>query len=296
MSESINLMPFVCKWYSHSEPQHFKTQEELRNHIYKHIKLCNRSFLDYICPWEGCNKRQSSIIKLEEHLCRHTRQRPFKCPICTGLRFCSLDALNRHLIFNHNDNFVNPDSDGDTYDENEELNLAQVKDKNNVHIKKEGRKDKATAYTKGKDNNTAKLSYRDVLVKDRNKETKGFIKRYQQHEQAVQIVKSNVYKNKEAENFMERRLQNDQAIQELLYKARVAMSLLPKEYEEYEKYDLKNHDNLPDMPQEELTEVQEDQLIWETFCESYKGTKAGEYFSEAFEIWKKDISCSAYIN
>lgn len=170
---------------------------------------------------------------------------------------------------------------------------AQVKDKNDVHVKKEGHKDEATAYTKGKDNNIAKLSYRDVLIKDRNKETEGFMKT---HQQAVQVVKSNVYENKEAEDFMERRLQNDRAMQELLYKARVAMSLLPKEYKEYEKYDLENHDNLPDMPQEELTEVQENQLIWETFCESYKGTKAGEYFSEAFEIWKKDIGYPAYTN
>jgi hypothetical protein len=169
---------------------------------------------------------------------------------------------------------------------------AQVKDKNDVHVKKEGQ-DEATAYTKGKDNNTAKLSYRDVLVKDRNKETEGFMKRHQQHERAVQVVKSNVYENKEAEDFMERRLQNDRAVQELLYKARVAMSLLPPKEYEYEEYDL---ENLPEMPQEELTKVQEDQLIWETFCESYKGTKAGEYFSEAFEIWKKDIGCPAYTN
>jgi hypothetical protein len=28
------------------------------------------------------------------------------------------------LIFNHNDNFVDPDSGGDTCDENEELNLG----------------------------------------------------------------------------------------------------------------------------------------------------------------------------
>jgi hypothetical protein len=82
-------------------------------------------------------------------------------------------------------------------------------------------------------------------------------------------------------------------VQELLYKARVAMSLLPPKEYEYEEYDL---ENLPEMPQEELTKVQEDQLIWETFCESYKGTKAGEYFSEAFEIWKKDIGCPAYTN
>ncbi|RGB39794.1 hypothetical protein C1646_448330 [Rhizophagus diaphanus] len=83
MPESANLMPFVCKWlYYHSEPQQFETQEKLINHTDKHdINSCNRSSLRdpiYICPWEGCNKHQSSIIKLEEHLHRHIRQRPFK--------------------------------------------------------------------------------------------------------------------------------------------------------------------------------------------------------------------------
>ncbi|CAG8697699.1 15232_t:CDS:2, partial [Funneliformis mosseae] len=80
MPESMNQMLFVCKWlYSHLESQHFETQEKLRNHIDKHdINSCNRSSLGYICPWECCNKHQSSIIKLEEHLCGHTRQRLFK--------------------------------------------------------------------------------------------------------------------------------------------------------------------------------------------------------------------------
>ncbi|CAB5373272.1 unnamed protein product [Rhizophagus irregularis] len=86
MTESANLMPFVC-----------------------------------------CNKHQSSITKLEEHLHRHSRQRPFKCPICTGSRFCSLDALNRHLIINHNDSVVDSDTDNDTLcDENEKLNLGML--------------------------------------------------------------------------------------------------------------------------------------------------------------------------
>jgi hypothetical protein len=128
-------------------------------------------------------------------------------------------------------------------------------------VKKEGHKDEATAYTKGKDNNTAKLSYRDVLVNGRNKEAEDFMERYQQSQQ------------------------NDRVVRELLYKAMVEMSLLPKE--EYEECDLENHDDLddlPDMPQEELTEAQQNQLIWESLCESYKGTKAGEYFSEAFRI------------
>ena len=166
---------------------------------------------------------------------------------------------------------------------------------------KKGHKDEATVYTKGKDNNTAKLSYRDVLVKGRNKEAEDFMNRRQQHERAVQVVKGNVNENKEAEGFMERRQQNDRAVQELLYKARVAMSSLPpKEHEDYEDYDLENYDNLPDMPQEELTEAQQDLLILETLCESYEGTEAGEYFSKALEIRKKDrsdtIGCPAYTN
>ncbi len=70
MSESVNLMPFVCKWLdTHSDPQHFKTKEKLRNHIVQHdISSCKGSFRGdtiYICPWKGCNKCQSSIIKLE---------------------------------------------------------------------------------------------------------------------------------------------------------------------------------------------------------------------------------------
>ena len=70
MPESTNLMPFVCKWlYCHSRPQQFETQEKLRNHIDKHdINSCYRSSLGdpiYICPWESCNKHQSSIIKLK---------------------------------------------------------------------------------------------------------------------------------------------------------------------------------------------------------------------------------------
>src|SRR4051794_27635782 len=66
MTESANLMPFVCKWlYSHSKPQHFESQKKLRKHIDKHdINSCNRASIGdpiYICPWESCNKHQSSI-------------------------------------------------------------------------------------------------------------------------------------------------------------------------------------------------------------------------------------------
>ena len=67
MSESPNLTPFVCKWLGiHSDPQHFETEEKLRDHINRHdINSCKRSSSIYICPWRGCSKDQSSIIKLE---------------------------------------------------------------------------------------------------------------------------------------------------------------------------------------------------------------------------------------
>ncbi|GES76909.1 transcription factor Sp9-like [Rhizophagus clarus] len=122
---------------THSDPQHFETEEKLRNHIIQHdTNSCKRSISGdtiYICPWKGCNKHQSSIIKLEQHLRQHTQQKPFKCPICNRLRFGSPDALSQHLIMNHNDSFV----DSDTDDENEKLNLGKVEDKNDARVKEE---------------------------------------------------------------------------------------------------------------------------------------------------------------
>ncbi|GBC15246.2 zinc finger, C2H2-type, Ino80 complex subunit Iec1 [Rhizophagus irregularis DAOM 181602=DAOM 197198] len=353
MPESANLMPFVCKWsYYHSEPQQFETWEKLINHIDKHdINSCNRTLRDsiYICPWEGCNKHKSSIIKLEEHLHRHIRQRPFKCPICTCLRFCSLDALNHHLIINHNDSIVNFDTDADTSDENEELNLAQIKDKIDIHVKKKG---ETTTYIKGKDNkneiipmdNTAKLSYRDVLVKAQaknkidihlkkeDKATKGnnkneiipidntaklsycdvlvkvkdkinihvkkedepttYIKgKYNKNEiipmdNTAKLSENKNMEDKDYMDFIDRNNKHQQTVQELLFKAMEAISLLPRSIVKYD-LDNENYDDLPDMPQEDLTEEQQDQLILKSLCEAYKGTKAGEYCSKAFEMLKE---------
>ena len=110
--------------------------------------------------------------------------------------------------------------------------------------------------------NTTKLSYRDALVK------------------------GSVNENKKTEDFMDRdykRQQHERAVQELLNKAMEAISLLPTSHVEYD-LDNENYDDLPDMPQEDLTEAQQDQLMWESFCEAYKGTEAGEYFSKAFEM------------
>ena len=72
-------------------------------------------------------------------------------------------------------------------------------------------------------------------------------------------------------------------MQELLYKAIEAISLLPMSESSYD-LDNENYDDLPNMPQEELTEAQQDELIWESSCKAFEGTKAGKYFNEAFKI------------
>jgi len=72
-------------------------------------------------------------------------------------------------------------------------------------------------------------------------------------------------------------------MQELLYKAMEAILLLPISESSYD-LDNENYDDLPDMPQEELTETQQNQLIWKSSCKAFEGTKAGKYFNEAFKI------------
>ncbi|RIA93668.1 hypothetical protein C1645_735348 [Glomus cerebriforme] len=114
-SESIaSLAPFVCKWFgAHFKSQRFNTQEELEYHICNDhkdlfkLKTFYQGFLIYKCPWEDCKKQLSDISKIKEHLINHTHQKPFKCPICNSLcQFESLDKLNQHLIFNHNNSIV----------------------------------------------------------------------------------------------------------------------------------------------------------------------------------------------
>ncbi|CAG8482335.1 10857_t:CDS:2 [Funneliformis mosseae] len=270
MSESANVKPFVCKWDTHSEPQHFETQEKLRKHIAEHdINSCNKSCLRdpfYICPWEGCNKQQSDIIKLEEHLRRHTQQRPFNCPICNGSRFDSPDTLIRHLIIKHNDFVLDSDTDDYTlYDENEELNLGKVKDKNDVHVKKVVSKDEAAIFIKenNKDeiiplSNTAKISYRDVRVNE----------------------------TKDTDDFMTKRYKHEMAFWDLFNKGIEAISLLPDSQIEYDSEN-ENYDDLSDASQEVLSESEQDKLIFETFRKVYKDTKAGEYFEKAFEMLER---------
>jgi hypothetical protein len=86
-----------------------------------------------------------------------------------------------------------------------------------------------------------------------------------------------------------KRQQHERAVQELLYKAMEAISLFLRSQIEYDSDDEnnENYDDLPDVPQEEMTEAQQDQLMWKTFCEAYKGIEAGEYFSKAYEMLER---------
>ncbi|CAB4476329.1 hypothetical protein RhiirA5_373317 [Rhizophagus irregularis] len=264
MSESINPKPFVCKWlYPHSKPQYFKTVDELRKHVAKHdINSCNKSLSVYICPWEGCKKSYNKDILLEEHLRKHIQQRPFKCPICSYTRFVTLVALSQHLINNHKDSFV--DFTGD--DEIEKLNSEKDGGEVDIFVKEKINRDDANTLVDGKikyevspASHTAKLSYRDVLVK-------GSV-------------------NKNAANTSSI---NYEEGWKLYFEAAEAISvLMEKRFEEIDDdydYDSDNYDNVPEAPKGHLTEKEEDKLFWETICDVYKGTEAVTMMRKAREM------------
>ncbi|PKC53539.1 hypothetical protein RhiirA1_479099 [Rhizophagus irregularis] len=230
MSESINPKPFVCKWlYPHSKPQYFKTVDELRKHVAKHdINSCNKSLSVYICPWEGCKKSYNKDILLEEHL--HS--------------------------------FV--DFTGD--DEIEKLNSEKDGGEVDIFVKEKINRDDANTLVDGKikyevspASHTAKLSYRDVLVK-------GSV-------------------NKNAANTSSI---NYEEGWKLYFEAAEAISvLMEKRFEEIDDdydYDSDNYDNVPEAPKGHLTEKEEDKLFWETICDVYKGTEAVTMMRKAREM------------
>ncbi|EXX69130.1 uncharacterized protein OCT59_016528 [Rhizophagus irregularis] len=181
---------------------------------------------------------------------------------------------------------------------------AQVKDKIDIHVKKE---DKATKENNKNEiiliDNTTKLSYHDVLVKVQVKDkinihvkkedgATTYIKgKYNKNEiiPMDNTAKLSENKNMEEEEYMDfinKHSKRQRTVQELLFKAIEAISLSPRRIIKYD-LDNENYDDLPDMPQEDLTEEQQDQLILKSLCEAYKGTKAGEYYSKAFEMLKE---------
>ncbi|CAB4401470.1 unnamed protein product [Rhizophagus irregularis] len=153
--------------------------------------------------------------------------------------------------------------------------LVKVKDKIDIHVKKE---DKATKGNNKNEiismNNTAKLSYCDVLVKAQvkdkinihmKKEDEGttYIKgKYNKNEIIPMDNIAKLFENKNMEDeeymdFINRHYKRQRTVQKLLFKAMEAISLSPKRIIEYD-LDNENYDDLPDMPQEDLTEKQQD--------------------------------------
>ncbi|CAB4398231.1 unnamed protein product [Rhizophagus irregularis] len=270
MSESTNSMPFVCKWLdSHSKPQYFKTVKELRKHVAKHdINSCNKSLPGnhiYICPWKDCKKSHNSIIMLEEHLRKHIQQRPFKCSVC-NTRFDTPVALGQHLINNHKDSFTDFTSD----DEIEELNSVDVLVKEKVD------RDEANFLIDGKvkvspTSHTAKLSYRDVLIKE-----------------SVNNDVTNTSKKSSPDTKYPFYISYDQREEglKLLHEGLIAISnMAEKRIEEnLANYDPNNTDNLPAAPKDHLTEEEEEKLFWETIYDVYKGTDAIMMLTKAREM------------
>ncbi|RIA90867.1 hypothetical protein C1645_137996 [Glomus cerebriforme] len=128
-------------------------------------------------------------------------------------------------------------------------------------------KDKAVTLVKEivPTSHTAKLSYRDVLVKGR-------------------VDKNEDTNENDIEDFMNRRHRHQEAVWELCCKAIEAISLLPDD--DVDVYDY-NIDDIPDAPQEELSEAEQDKLMWESFRETHKGSRAVELFEQAFEMLEK---------
>ncbi|RIA97117.1 hypothetical protein C1645_802005 [Glomus cerebriforme] len=283
------VAPFVCKRTdSHLKQQRFNTQEELEFHFDNDHKDVNISKLEifrrgcrfFQCPWQECQRQESDIIKLKEHLRKHAKQKPFKCPICKfPRRFGSIDKLNGHLVTDHNDSIVDPtDSDYMSDDntlrnENEKQRIGKINYEVDVLDKENAKKDVADVLVKGIVNKdevaTAKLSYRDVLVKERVNVNKQRVN-----------VEEKVDKNEDIED---RRYEHKKNVWDLFRKGMEAISLLPEDPVVYDISDI-NLDNLPYVPQKVLSETEQDKLFWDAFCRMYEGSEAVKLLNEAFEL------------
>ncbi|PKC67386.1 hypothetical protein RhiirA1_393771 [Rhizophagus irregularis] len=172
------------------------------------------------------------------------------CPICSYTRFVTPVALSQHLINNHKDSFV--DFSGDV--EIEKLNSGKDGGEVDIFLKEKINRDDALVDEKVKyevspASHTARLSYRDVLVKG-----------------SVNENAANTSPINYEEGF------------KLYFEAAEAISTLMEERkdeidDDYD-YDSDNYDNVPEVPKGHLTEEEEDKLFWETICDVCKGTEA----------------------
>uniref|UniRef100_U9V086 Uncharacterized protein n=2 Tax=Rhizophagus irregularis TaxID=588596 RepID=U9V086_RHIID len=93
------------------------------------------------------------------------------------------------------------------------------------------------------------------------------------HQQNYLIVKESV--NKDTEDFMTR-------CKPFIYWRRT-------EEVDLSNYGHNNHDGLPIVPKEKLTEEEEDKLLWETFRNIFKGSKAVTLLSKAREMLGMEV-------
>ncbi|GES83013.1 zinc finger protein GLIS2-like isoform X1 [Rhizophagus clarus] len=276
---SISTAPFVCKWSgTHSEQQRFHTQKDLELHVntdhddLTKLEIFQQGRRFYICPWEGCKKQQNDIITLKEHLHKHTMQNPFKCPICNGSRqFRSLDTLNQHSINYHNFGIIDPTGANDmtnTTNCDEDMLYDKTTAKEQVYTEYKPTK----LVTKAFNTTMPEISYAQI------------VKTGTALAKVKDDVDLKVHENEEEVDFFTKYHEIQSTAWELFCEA-----VKYEEESEYSEFD-ENVDELPDAPRdmEFMTKEEQDDAIWEAYCESHKGTKAVELMNKAFELLRNN--------
>ncbi|KAI5192212.1 hypothetical protein NEMIN01_1881 [Nematocida minor] len=82
-----------CRWSNCTET--FKDQKDFATHVNKHIRDTDARS----CKWKDCTKvfeKKISKCTLLTHIRIHTREKPFKCSLCSK-EYSRSDALNKHM-------------------------------------------------------------------------------------------------------------------------------------------------------------------------------------------------------
>lgn len=82
-----------CQWDTCEEV--FQNQKDFAAHVNKHIRDTDARS----CKWKDCTKifeKKISKCTLLTHIRIHTREKPFKCSLCSK-EYSRSDALNKHM-------------------------------------------------------------------------------------------------------------------------------------------------------------------------------------------------------